>query len=167
MAGTGRGEWAGGACGYANLFLKVLSAKGDALVPHVSLLGLDRQALQEVYEHERVSVAKAARSHLRKPCPQSVFEKIHWQASWSEYVRGNIVSESSKNLIQSFLLKTMASSTKGTDDIETEADESGNENEVPLCFCFGPTVGIVRDKQSIIRLDFFSSRSHSRSAQES
>ena len=102
----------------------MLSAKGDALVPHVSLLGLNRQALQEVYEHERVSVAKAARSHLRKPCPQSVFEKIHWQASWSEYVRGNIVSESSKNLIQSFLLKTMASSTKGTDDIETEADES-------------------------------------------
>ena len=142
MAGTGRGEWARGACGYANLFLKVLSAKGDALVPHVSLLGLDRQALQEVYEHERVSVAKAARSHLRKPCPQSVFEKIHWQASWSEYVRGNIVSESSKNLIQSFLLKTMASSTKGTDDIETEADESGDENEVPFGFCFGASPGL-------------------------
>ena len=142
MARAGRGEWAGGACGKANFVLRVLCAKGDMLVPHVSVLGLDRQALQEVYEHQRVSVAKTARCHLRKPCPQSVFEKIHWQASWSEYVRGNIVSESSKNLIQSFLLKTMASSTKGTDDIETEADESGDENEVPFCFCFGASPGL-------------------------
>ena len=124
--------------------MRVLSAKGDALVPHVSLLGLNRQALQEVYEHERVSVAKAARSHLRKPCPEAVFEKIDWQGSWSEYVRGNIVSESSKNLIQSFLLKTMASSTKGTDDIETEADESGDENEVPFGFCFGASPGLAQ-----------------------
>ena len=36
----------------------------------------------------------------------------------------------------------MASSTKGTDDIETEADESGDENEVPFGFCFGASPGL-------------------------
>ena len=59
----------------------------------------------------------------------SVISQSNWAAAWDEYARGNVVSESSANLIRSFLLKTIAASGKVVGNNESEADESEPEGE--------------------------------------
>ena len=60
----------------------------------------------------------------------SVISQINWAAAWDEYVRGNVVSEASANLITSFLLKTIAASGKVVGDNESEADESEPDGDI-------------------------------------
>ena len=117
---------------YCSLFFRPWTLlEGDSTVPHLSLLGVDRKSLQVIYEQQIKSPLKAQRCDSQEPTTASVFDKVQWWSTWSEYVRGHIVSESSKNLIQSFLLRSMASSSKAPDDTESEANESGSDNDIP------------------------------------
>ena len=61
---------------------------------------------------------------------ETVADKNQWMNTWSEYVRGHIVSKSAAQLIQSFLLNTFASSS-ANDDSESEADASEDDPDVP------------------------------------
>ena len=56
---------------------------------------------------------------------------VNWASTWDEYARGNVVSTSARNLIQSFLLNTMASSGKAADDVESDADDTEDDEELP------------------------------------
>ena len=58
-------------------------------------------------------------------------DKINWMNTWSEYVQGNIVSNSAARLIQSFLLNTWTTSSSRDNDDESEADASEEETELP------------------------------------
>lgn len=51
--------------------------------------------------------------------------------TWSEYVQGNIVSNSAARLIQSFLLNTWTTSSSHDDNDESEADASKEETDLP------------------------------------
>ena len=56
---------------------------------------------------------------------------MQWAFAWDEYVRGHVVSEKARDLIQSFLLKTMAASGKNGQSDESEADETEDDADVP------------------------------------
>ena len=117
---------------YCNLFFRPWTLlKGDATVPHITLLGLDEASLRMLNETPAVQVPKAAKSEKGKHVVEAVADKIPWVNTWSEYVRGNIVIKSAARIIQSFLLNTFASSSPNTDDIEREADATEDEREIP------------------------------------
>ena len=61
--------------------------------------------------HTRVKRRKTSRVlPAKRTARNDVFNEIVWPHSWDEYVRGNVVSDSSAALITSFLLKTMVGS---------------------------------------------------------
>ena len=107
-------------------------------MPHLSLLGLSKQSLETLYGGVVTRRSKHSKSELNKiklmktadNNEASVISQSNWPAAWVEYVRGNVVSESSANLIRSFLLKTIAASGKVVDNNESEADESEPEGEI-------------------------------------
>ena len=111
---------------------------GDTQVPHLSLLGLSKQSLETLYGGVVTRRSKHSKSELNKiklmktadNNEASVISQSNWAAAWDEYARGNVVSESSANLIRSFLLKTIAASGKVVDNNESEADESEPEGEI-------------------------------------
>ena len=94
---------------------------GGILVPHLSLVGCGRTILQQVYEVSRKPVSKTS-----KELPtHSAQEHAQWHATWNAYVRGHVVSYTAAELIQSFLLKTLAASGgQQNDDANSEADKS-------------------------------------------
>ena len=113
---------------------------GSVLVPHISLLGCNRQTLRSVYQHaKQVNVEPMQEKQRQSRQLQSsaavennVSKQIHWPSAWDEYVRGHVVSETASQLIQSFLLKTMAvSGGKADDDAESEADKSDDDVNIP------------------------------------
>ena len=121
---------------YCSLFFRPWTLRrGDATVPHLSLLGMDSGVLQEW----QGSVDQP--SQVRSPCrltkkttqqgTESASEKVSWKTAWDGYVRGNVVSETAAKLIQRFLLNTMASSGSAADDAQSEADASEDEAELP------------------------------------
>ena len=107
---------------------------GSSRVPHLSLLGLRWEALQEVYDatSQRDPKKQKLVSLSEETNRPSIFDQVDWGRSWDEYVRGHVVSQNAANLIKSFLLKTMAAFAKGGDS-ESEADMSDddNTNDVP------------------------------------
>ena len=67
---------------------------GDATVPHISVLGLDRASLQVLYNTPAMQVPKVARTTKHQKVEEAITDKVHWMNTWSEYVRGHIVSKS-------------------------------------------------------------------------
>ena len=122
---------------YCSLFFRPWTAlRGDAQVPHISLLGCPHDVLQKVYEGEdNPSTLK-----FRKTTPAveknldllRLAESMNWHKAWDEYVRGRVVSDTAARLIQCFLLKTIAASgaTEREDD-KSDADESAEEHDLP------------------------------------
>ena len=100
-------------------------------MPHLSLLGLSKKSLSTLYGGVLTPGSKHMkfRKSIDKKQP-SVSSETNWPAAWDEYVRGNVVSEASANLIRSFLLKTIAASGKVVGDNESEADESEHEGDI-------------------------------------
>merc|ERR1711953_1427386 len=92
-------------------------------------LGLSKKSLGVLYGGVATPRSKHAKSQLNKLKP-SVISETNWPAAWEEYVRGNVVSEASANLIRSFLLKIIAASGKVVGDNESEADESEPEGDI-------------------------------------
>ena len=112
---------------YCSLFFRPWTlAKGDATVPHLSYLGLKKSSLQQ----ELAAPKKIGKKRPAAP-PAPLQDKIDWGSAWSEYVRGNVVSESAARLIKSFLLNTMAASGGAADEAESEADATEDESELP------------------------------------
>ena len=108
-------------------------------VPNISLLGLNVENLQAVYDasfddRKVLKVRKTCRVQTAKTdttaaCsqPPGVLDHINWHAAWSEYVRGNVVSQAASGLIKSFLLHTLAASGAVHGDHESGSD--GHESE--------------------------------------
>ena len=120
---------------YCSLFFRPWTLlNGSSRVPHLSLLGLRWEAMQEVYDttSQRDPKKQKLVSLSEEKKRQSIFDQVDWGRAWDEYVRGHVVSQNAANLIKSFLLKTMAAAAKGGDS-ESEADESedDNTNDVP------------------------------------
>ena len=91
------------------------------LAPRLALLGCERTVLQQVYEVDREPVAKSSKG-LATHSPQ---QHAQWHATWNAYVRGRVVSYVAAELIQSFLLKTLAASGgQQNDDANSEAGKS-------------------------------------------
>ena len=116
---------------YCSLFFRPWTLLwGDTLVPNFELIGLDRTSVEIAYDNEKPPAPKAARMQSTKPAYTSIHQATQWHNAWNEYIRGNIVSESARDLIQSFLLKTMAASYTRTDE-ESDADVSSDDDAVP------------------------------------
>ena len=121
---------------YCSLFFRPWTLyRGDSTVPHLSLLGMEAAQLEEWHESLGQPSTAQAPSRLTKKTakkrPESVLEKVSWKNAWDEYVRGNVVSDAAARLIQSFLLNTMASSGKAADDVQSDADATEDEAELP------------------------------------
>ena len=117
---------------YCSLFFRPWTLlQGDKVVPNFSLLALDRSALSVVYDEHASPLRKVARSVQKSHPHEPIVQKFQWHHTWSEYVRGHIVSNTAKDLIQSFLLRTIASSQKDAEDVDSEADESGSDTDIP------------------------------------
>ena len=107
---------------YCSLFFRPWTLlQGDIVVPHLNLLGLCSEHLHSLYtscqEPQQTNVKTLLRGR-QSSVPGTVNSRlpvtrhIAWPAAWSEYVRGNVVSLSACNLIQSFLLNTLGTSGK-------------------------------------------------------
>ncbi len=58
-------------------------------------------------------------------------EHVHWHTNWNTYVRGHTVSVIAAELIQSFLMKTLAASGGShDDDAHSEEDKSEEDTDV-------------------------------------
>ena len=79
---------------------------------------------------QRVARFHQTTSYTSAPSP-SIASLIAWAAAWDEYVRGHVVSKTAADLIQSFLLKTMAVGGKSNDSDESEADQPEDDPDVP------------------------------------
>jgi len=113
---------------YCSLFFRPWTLlNGDMLVPHLALLGCGRTVLQQVYEVSRKPVSKTS-----KGVPtHSAQQHVQWHATWNAYVRGHVVSYTAAELIQSFLLKTLAASGgQQNDDANSEADKSEDDTDL-------------------------------------
>ena len=129
---------------YCSLFFRPWTfLAGNEIVPHLSLLGVRKEALVICYngnieqqnKHYKVSSKELSCSarNEKMPCTarKEIFKEISWPHAWDEYVRGNVVSASSAALITSFLLKTMVGSGEKPDAEESDADESGDDKDFP------------------------------------
>ena len=115
---------------YCSLFFRPWTLlSGSMRVPHLSVLGLRQESLQELYDKriQPTSTQQKCVSLSEVSKQPSVYEQMDWSHAWDEYVRGNVVSQTAADLIQSFLLKTMAASAQGADS-ESEADPSDGDN---------------------------------------
>ena len=72
-----------------------------------------------------------AKTILKNDAVVTVADKINWMNTWSEYVQGNIVSNSAARLIQSFLLNTWTTSSSRDNEDDSQADASEEETELP------------------------------------
>ena len=112
-------------------------------MPHLSLLGVRKDALVTCYsigmeqqsKYHKVSCEKksspARNNEISCSARNEVFSEISWPHAWDEYVRGNVVSDSSASLIKSILLKTMVGSGDKPNAEESEADESEDDKDFP------------------------------------
>ena len=106
-------------------------------MPHLSFLGCSREILGSIYAGSAPPSAKInTKTRLTQKSKNkeeaSFIQQINWHNAWCEYVRGNIVSHAAADFIQSFLLKTMATSGSREDaDDESEADQSDKEPGCP------------------------------------
>ena len=125
---------------YCSLFFRPWTLlAGTMRVPNISLLGLNLENLQAVYDasfddRKVLKVRKTCRVQTAKTDtaaasiqPPSVLEHINWHAAWSEHLRGNVVSQAASGLIKSFLLHTLAASGAVHGDHESGSD--GHESE--------------------------------------
>ena len=117
---------------YCSIFFRPWTLlEGDAVVPHLSLLGVGFPTLELVYGESPSRPSKVLRRKQPKAPVESVADQVHWGNAWSEYVRGNVVSESAEILIRRFLLNTIASTGKETERDDIELDESEDDVEFP------------------------------------
>ena len=58
-------------------------------------------------------------------------EHVHWHNTWNTYVRGHIVSVTAAELIQSFLLETLAASG-GSHDDDAQSEEDKSEEDTDM-----------------------------------
>ena len=130
---------------YCSLFFRPWTLlKGDFQVPHLSLLGCDREAIEKVYEDVvapdtkkskvETTLQKGRASNEISDSVQTIplLQHVHWHRAWEEYVRGHVVSESAACLIRSFLLKTIAASGATGDAADnSDADASGDDPDLP------------------------------------
>ena len=79
---------------------------------------------------QRIARLHHTTSFTSTPSP-SISSLRVWAAAWEEYVRGHVVSKTAADLIQSFLLKTMAVGGKSNDSDESEADQPEDDPDVP------------------------------------
>ena len=121
---------------YGSLFFRPWTLfAGDATVPHLSYLCLTRASLQQELMKSSGHQVSGGRKRFgrKRPAapPVSSPDKVEWASAWSEYVRGNVVSESAARFIQSFLLNTIATSGGAADEAESEADAAEDEADLP------------------------------------
>jgi hypothetical protein len=115
---------------YCSLFFRPWTLlNGDVQVPHLALLGCSQTVLRQAFDVSRTPASKARKA----PDPQthSVQEHVQWHTTWNAYVRGHVVSHTAAQLIQSFLLKTLAvSGGHENNDEHSEADKSDEDTDV-------------------------------------
>ena len=87
--------------------------------------------MELVYGESPSRPSKVLRRKQPKAPVESVADQVHWGNAWSEYVRGNVVSESAEILIRRVLLNTIASTGKETERDDIELDESEDDVEFP------------------------------------
>ena len=70
-------------------------------VPHLSVLGLRQEFLQELYDKriQPPSTQQKCVSLSEVSKQPSVYEQMDWSHAWNEYVRGNVVSQTAADLI--------------------------------------------------------------------
>lgn len=100
-------------------------------MPHLSLLGLGAKSLEDVYNGAPIPPKKVLRGKQAAEPADAVIRHVQWTTAWSDYVRGNVVSKSSERFIQRFLLNTIASAGRSANDVESEADASEDDPDVP------------------------------------
>ena len=114
---------------YASVFFRPWCLlKGCVNVPHLCHLGCTAAGLSEIYRYRvvekptrRISTGKPVRCSDVLP----YFEK-----AWDEYIKGNVVSKHAAQLIQSFLLNTIAATQYEADEAhDVEGDLSEAEDE--------------------------------------
>jgi hypothetical protein len=111
---------------YCSLFFRPWTLlHGSTDIPHISLLCLTRHNLEEVYGNDNAQARPQNSCNHR----QTVGNNIHWHDSWNEYIRGNIVSKTAAQLIQSFLLKTLAA-TDAVDEDNSDKQESDKDDDI-------------------------------------
>ena len=104
---------------YCSLFFRPWTLlPGTLRIPNLALLGMPHGKLVEVYATSGITSIPDQVQGL------STF--VAWDATWDEYVHGNVVSEAAAMLIRSFLLKTIAAT--GT---SMELDRSDDEENEP------------------------------------
>ena len=112
---------------YCSLFFRPWTLFiGSVDVPHISVLALPRAPLQRLYEESFHSFGEAT-SEASNP----VKDSMEWAVAWSEYVRGNVVSETAAELIRNFLLNTMFSGSERVEDADDERIPTLYSNDVP------------------------------------
>ena len=87
--------------------------------------------MELVYGESPSRPSKVLRGKQPKAPVETVADQVHWGNAWSEYVRGNVVSESAEILIRRFLLNTIASTGKESERDDIELDESEDDVEFP------------------------------------
>ena len=82
---------------------------------------------------ERITILPDSGKTATQPLgSSSVAQAVRWHASWTHYVRGNIVSESAAQLNKTVLLQTMAASGAADDGREdSDGQESQDDPEAP------------------------------------
>ena len=84
---------------------------GEVTVPNLTLLGLNKTDRECIYDGESLPESKMPKTIQKNDDRVTVADKINWMNTWSEYIQGNIVSNSAARLIQSFLLNTWTTSS--------------------------------------------------------
>ena len=80
---------------YYNLFFRPWTLlPGEVTVPNLTLLGLNKTDRECIYDGESLPESKMAKTILKNDDVVTVADKINWMNTWSEYIQGNIVSNS-------------------------------------------------------------------------
>ena len=122
---------------YGSLFFRPWTLlEGVPRVPHLRELSMVQAAREQITT--RLTVKTNTPERLSKKTETSkddealkIEAKITWVEAWEEYVRGHIVSKYARNLIQSFLLKTVAASGHVPDENESDADDPYEDPDIP------------------------------------
>ena len=78
---------------YGSLFFRPWAPlQGGIMVPNLALLGLQRKRMLEVYTSSAEATARNARTAAGHE--KAIQEHVTWDATWHEYVRKGVVSES-------------------------------------------------------------------------
>ena len=108
---------------YYNLFFRPWTLfVGDADVPHIRLLSLERDAVEQYYAAEFHGIAVESRNAV---------VSTSWKAAWENYVRGNVVSAAAAKLIEAFLRETSYGKEVDAEELAENAVQSAYKQDMP------------------------------------